>query len=148
MKDSVLLVGIGSAMGDDRVGWEVGRHVALAARPSVRVRCAGTPLDLLDWLDGIDRLEVCDALACGAPGSIRRWSWPAEELECPPLRSSHGISLPAALRLAETLGRLPRRVTIWGIAIDTAWLGETLSPGVASAVPLAVRGICGALADA
>ncbi len=144
-----LLVGIGSPRGDDSVGWEIARQVADRAGDSLLVRCARTPAELLDWLDGIDTLDVCDALVSEATvGSIYCWQWPAPEIERAPFGGSHDLSLVAVLVLAESLGRLPPRVRIWGVGIDPAGSLESLSPVAAAAVPSIVDRICGVLLHA
>lgn len=144
-----LLVGIGSPHGDDSVGWEIARQVARRTGDALLVRCARTPVELLDWLDEIDTLDVCDALASEAPvGSIGCWQWPTDAIEHAPFRGSHDLSLPAVLTLAENLGRLPARVRIWGVEIDPEKTSDALSPEAAAAVPLIVDRIFGVLQDA
>jgi len=64
----------------------------------------------------VERLVICDACQGAGPiGSWRCWHWPSADLE--PLRAqgSHDLALAAVLALAETLGQLPRDVTIWAI---------------------------------
>lgn len=144
-----LLVGIGSPHGDDRVGWEIARRVGERLGSALVVRCARTPAELLDWLEGIDTLEVCDAVAGELPaGSVRCWQWPAPEIERAPFRGSHDLALPAVLALAERLGRLPPRVRIWGVGIDPPSVCDALSPDVAAAVPAVVGRICGVVVHA
>jgi hydrogenase maturation protease len=128
-----LVVGIGSPHGDDQAGWLVA--VKLAARQTaITVRRAQVPVDLLDWLDGVERLIVCDACEpAGQPGSIRHWIWPAE---LTPLRavSSHGLDIASVLSLAETLGKLPSQVHVWGIEAAHCEPGDEVSPVVMCAV--------------
>ena len=144
-----LLVGIGSPHGDDSVGWEIARRVAHQVGDSLLVRCARTPAELLDWLDGIDTLDVCDALVSeAAVGSFCCWQWPAHEIERAPFGGSHDLSLPAVLALAANLGRLPPRVRIWGVGIDPERSLESLSPDAAAALPSIVDRICGVLLHA
>ena len=149
MSATSLLVGIGSPYGDDSVGWEIANRVADHVGDAIRVRCASTPAELLDWLDGVDVLDVCDAVASGGEiGSVFCWHWPAAEIEHAPFGGSHDLSLPAALALAETLGRLPAHVRIWGVAIAPGRALGPLSPAVAAAVPKVVERICGARSHA
>jgi hydrogenase maturation protease len=95
----------------------------------VVVRLAVVPTDLLDWLDGVEHLHLCDGCQTGAPpGTLHRWEWPITENDhssdihgaCPigglgALRSSgsHDWGIGQTLQLAERLGRLPSRVTLW-----------------------------------
>jgi hydrogenase maturation protease len=133
---SKLFVGIGSPHGDDAAGWHVARQLAARGPASLEVRRAQTPVDLLDWLEGVDTLDVCDAVACKAlPGSVRRWQWPDPALEAARFSGSHDLSLSAALALGQRLGRLPSRVRVWGIAVGACGELATLSPAVAAAVP-------------
>lgn len=149
MSTSSLLVGIGSPNGDDCVGWEVARRVASVLGETLVVRCVRTPAEVLDLLEGIDTLEICDALASeAAVGSVFCWQWPAPEIERAPFRGSHDLSLPAVLALAEGLGRLPVQVRIWGVGIKSGGALDSLSADAAAAVPTVVDRICGALIHA
>ncbi len=143
---TTLLVGIGSPHGDDRLGWVIAGRVAALAHGSFSVRCAQAPAQLLDWLDGIEQLEICDTVASSADvGTLYCWQWPAREIEQAAFYSSHDLSLPSVLAIAETLGRLPPRVRIWGVSIAQGGSRESLSPQAAAAVPNAVDHICRAL---
>jgi Ni,Fe-hydrogenase maturation factor len=165
---TTLLVGIGSPHGDDRAGWEVVRLVQNRLRSRGLVRCAQTPAELLDWLDGVERLEICDAVYDAAYDTagraagyahrgvgldettdpVRCWQWPSNELQQTEFRGSHDLSLPAVLELAEALGRLPARVRIWGVPIvQTEALGP-ISARAAANVRAAATRICRTLDDA
>ena len=58
-----LLVGLGSAHGDDQVGWYVIDRLSesIQHRCGIAARRAVIPLDLLDWLDEVHTLHICDA---------------------------------------------------------------------------------------
>lgn len=149
MNDQTLVVGIGSPYGDDRVGWKIAEQIAQLAGDRLVARCARTPAEMLDWLDEVVELHVCDAFVQEAAiGEVRHWQWPSPQIAQTRFRGSHDFSLPAALALAEQLGRLPARVCMWGVAIDANQHAETISPAVEAAVPVAVERILGALADA
>lgn len=146
MSGQSLLVGIGSPHGDDRVGWEIARRVAERFGGTLMVRCARTPAELLDWLEGIDTLDVCDAVSSDAAvGSVHCWQWPAPQIDQARFRGSHDVSLRAVLALAEGLGRLPPQVRIWGLEIKPGGSLDALSGGVAAAVPTVVDRIYGVL---
>ncbi len=79
-----LFVGIGSPHGNDRLGWAIadelaqrlGDHAGL-----MDVRKAKSPVDLLDWLDGRERVFLCDACRMHLDtGTIRCWEWPHAEI--------------------------------------------------------------------
>lgn len=148
MNHTTLVVGIGSPHGDDRVGWEIADAIGRQTGGSIATRCARTPAELFDWLEGVERLDVCDAVSWSANetaaeiGTVHCWRWPAEELERTTFRTSHGLSLPAVLSLAETLGRLPPQVRIWGVSIDAPATFDALSPALAAAVPGIAQRVC------
>ena len=134
---NTLLVGIGSPHGDDQVGWRIAEQLAIAFdEDNLAVRRAKSPSQLLDWLDAVERLFICDACrGLGRAGQISRWTWPARELQQASWSGTHDMSLPAVLQLAERLGRLPPAVVVWSVegASDEA-LGA-MSPEVAAALP-------------
>jgi len=136
---TTLVVGLGSAHGDDQIGWQVAEEVnaLLIGSPSITgiaVRKAKSPLDLLNWLDEsndftVQRLLVCDACyGAGKPGTVFRWEWPTDQLECLRFSGSHDFGLVDVFRLAEKLDRLPPHVIIWGIQIGQTQPGVRMSP--------------------
>jgi hydrogenase maturation protease len=142
MIDKSLFVGIGSPHGDDAAGWCVARELAVRASAKIDVRSAHTPAELLNWLEGVETLEVCDAVVCSAkPGSLHQWRWPDPALASTRFRGSHDLSLTAALALAEQLGQLPPEVRVWGIAAGEWRELAPLSPAIAAAVPAIVAEI-------
>jgi hydrogenase maturation protease len=144
-----LLVGIGSPHGDDAVGWLVARQVAARLGKDVVARCARSPSELLDWLDGIEVLDVCDAIVgTSRQQPIYCWQWPAAEITTSAFCGSHDFSLPAVLLLAERLGRLPTCVRIWGVPIEPGESFALISPAATASVEHAVDRICGELAHA
>jgi hydrogenase maturation protease len=134
-----LIVGIGSAHGDDQIGWLLADALTkmLADHPpsrTIMVHKAKSPIDLLNWLDekadaNIQRLLICDAChGLGVPGTSCRWNWPNSELDNVRFSGSHDFGLTAVLQLAQSLGRLPPDVTVWGTQIEQARPGTGLSP--------------------
>jgi hydrogenase maturation protease len=128
---SRLVIGVGNATrGDDGVG------VAVTHRLNPAGLVAHTPLELIDLWEGADEVFVVDAARSGAPpGTIHRIEVGREEL--PPgvlTGSTHTISVADVVALARTLGRLPRRLVIYGIEAGHLSHGETLSPEVEAAV--------------
>lgn len=116
MSGKTVVVGLGSFHGDDRAGWEVVERVARQDNSGYFCKCLRSPAELLDVLEGVHRLVICDACEnAGSPGLIRLWQWPSDELGCRRASSSHDLPLASALILAEQLRRLPETVTIWGI---------------------------------
>jgi len=117
--DSQLFVGIGSPFGDDQLGWIVADEIERYGHPNTHVRRGQSPADLFDWLDGHERLIVCDACySAEQPGTWRRFDWPAVEIEDVEFAGTHDMNLAATLKLAEQLGMLPKQMTIWCMAVD------------------------------
>jgi hydrogenase maturation protease len=129
-----LIVGLGSAHGDDQAGWLVAENLqrSCGELSDVTVRTALVPLDVLDWLEGIDVLHLCDACesaSCETPLLKLRWEngqfinadSPIDhphQISTAPFRSrgSHDFSVPEMLQLAAQLGTLPKRVVLWAIS--------------------------------
>ncbi len=141
-----LFVGIGSPHGDDVVGWKVADqlrgHVRARGAGSldVRIEKAKSPIQTLDWINGIRRLVLCDGCrGMGRPGQTRRWEWPMAELDRATWSGTHDFSLSASLQLAERLGRLPPLVVLWSMEITTGDAGDKVSRAVAEALPRFVQ---------
>jgi hydrogenase maturation protease len=135
MRASTLFVGFGSSHGDDRVGWMVADALAPRLSPRAIVRHAAAPIDLLDWLDGIDRLALCDACrGIGPVGTWRRWAAPLKQIPAMMARHSHDLGVVAALELAARLGQLPRDIWLWGVEVGPTEPVQSASAEVAAAV--------------
>ncbi len=130
---AVRILGIGSPFGDDRLGWEVARHLcesgALAAFPAGEV--AAGPCDrpgaaLVERMAGAELVILVDAMHSGArPGTVRRLG--REEIDAihAPV-SSHGLGVAEAIRLADALGELPDRLEIVAVEADPHGLSQAL----------------------
>ena len=114
-----------------------GRSAKLLGGRLSAVRCLRTPADLLDWLDGIDTLDVCDAVVerrgCGvglllavAGAEIERARISAAATTCRCRR---------CLALAGATWPLAAQVRIWGVGIRARWRLGSLSSAAAAAVP-------------
>jgi hydrogenase maturation protease len=102
----------------------------------VRVVVAATdPMTLMDAWDGAAAVFLVDATRGGAPpGTVHRFEGiPAELPAEPPRASTHGLGLATALRLADTLDRLPPRVVLYGIEGVCFDIGAAPSPAVQAA---------------
>lgn len=130
-----LFVGFGSPHGDDQIGWRVAEALAPLQSECRQVRKAASPPDLFDWLEGVDRLTLCDACrGAVSPGTLFRWRWP--EIPTSRLRNSgsHDLGLIGVLHLAGRLGRLPASVEIVGIEIQQSAPGTPMSAAVTDAL--------------
>ena len=134
---TTLFVGLGSSHGDDRIGWLVADALETRLGTNAIVRHAAAPLDILDWLEGIERLVICDACrGIGPVGSWRRWLSPLENAPVARARNSHDLGLPAAMQLAAQFGSLPREVLLWVVEIGQVAPGLQALPEVVAAAPL------------
>ena len=127
----MILIGLGNSFRrDDGVGPEILRRM-----PDVPSRyCEGDPLRLMAALDGESSACIVDAVQGTEPGRVHRWVWPEIPREfLRPSLSSHGMSLLEALRLLEQSGRLPQRVTVYGVEGEDGW-GEGFSQPVETAL--------------
>jgi hydrogenase maturation protease len=127
----VIVIGVGNSWrGDDAAGLEVARRVGGVTHEGDCTRL------LEEWGEG-DDVVVVDAASSGtAPaGTVHRFDALAEPLPASVLASStHAIGVPAAIELARALGRLPRRLRVYGIEGERWEAGEALSPAVTRGV--------------
>ncbi len=140
-----LLLAVGNELrGDDAAGLRVAERLGHDSPRSYRIAIAPAAIDrLLEIWEGRPLVVVVDAVRSGrAPGSIVRLEvgrdpWP------PGLgtTSTHGLSLTEAVALGQALGRLPRRLVIYGIEGSTFGVGEELSAEVAAALPELERAV-------
>jgi hydrogenase maturation protease len=142
-----LVVGLGSPHGDDRLGWVAVERLRPRLPAGVLALALGSGLELLDCLGDHDRAVVIDAVSpAGRPGTIRCFDWPCPELAARAPGSTHGLGLVEALRLAELLGRLPRRVAISTIEAQQTSPGAPLSESVMQALDMVVETVLLSLA--
>ena len=87
-RDKILIVGVGSAHGDDQAGWLVADELTRRIPDGrfISVRKASVPLDFLDWLENVKVLHLIDAIqASGCGNDVRRLRWNSEAMEpCEP----------------------------------------------------------------
>ena len=115
MNRSHLVIGIGSAHGDDQFGWLVADSLSAESRPEFTVKRARAPADILSWLEGASTLTLCDGCrGTGLPGTLRRWNWPNAEIPSTTFLGTHDLGLVSVLELAQRLQAIPAQVWIWG----------------------------------
>ena len=143
-----LVVGIGSPHGDDQAGWLVVDRLLNRWRgTSIDVRKASSPMQLLNWLDGKEKLIVCDACrGPGSPGEVSRYDWPDHALMEVTWSGTHDLPLPAVLELGQRLGKLPPSVVIWCLGAATGRPLEQLSSPAAAGLPNVVSEVLRELA--
>jgi len=130
------VIGLGTAFGDDRIGWEVVAGLAEVLPVGVRCDTTSDPLCVVEAPAGCGLLIVIDAcIGAGPPGSVHRFLWPDARFVTVENTSSHGVGLVAALELASTLGRLPPKVVILSVECVQGESGSRLSATVEAAIP-------------
>jgi hydrogenase maturation protease len=114
--NQTLIVGLGSHIGADCLGWLVVRALKQLDGTLSVVETA-SPADLLDWMPHA-RLIVCDACqGAGEPGSLHYWRWPDVDLRRLKSSGTHDFCLADVLRLAESLGTVPCLVDLWAVEL-------------------------------
>jgi hydrogenase maturation protease len=141
------VVGVGNRWRrDDAAGLLVAELLAQRGLAGVEViEHEGEPLDLIDTCSGAQAVWLVDAASSGAaPGSVHRFDASERELPSSMFRvSTHRLGVGEALELARTLGRLPPRVTVYGVEGARFDAGAELSPAVAAAA----RGVAAAIGE-
>lgn len=125
------MIGIGSPFGDDRAAWRVVDRLQGRVPADVHLLALDRPgAALINWLPGVQRLVLIDALLATPVGRILRLD-PTQLVE-PGRFSSHALRLGECLRLAEALACLPGRVAVYGVTVGQSG-SRSLSPPVAAA---------------
>jgi hydrogenase maturation protease len=123
---SRLVIGIGNLLrGDDGVG-----PTAATGGAST---CDGG-LDVIAAWEGFDDVVVIDAMVSGRPvGTVVVFDAVASPLPVGTLSSTHAIGIAEAVEVARRLGRLPERLTVFGIEAGELAPGGEMSPEVVAA---------------
>jgi hydrogenase maturation protease len=127
--------------GDDGAGPLVARRLH-ALEVEARV-CGGEALSLMEAWRGQDDVIVVDAVVTGAPlGTVSVWDASTAELAPRWFRcSTHALGVAEAVGMARMLGRLPKRLRIWGIEARRFEPGAPPDPAVARAANQAAERI-------
>jgi hydrogenase maturation protease len=131
------LIGIGNRFrSDDAAGLEVVRRLRLAHPPGVRLtEQEGEPASLIESWSSVDEALVVDSVSAGsAPGTLHRFDVTDARLPAQVFPSTHAMGLPEAVELARELGRLPKRLVVYGIEGQSWEAGEGLSEPVQKTV--------------
>jgi hydrogenase maturation protease len=138
---TTLFVGLGSAHGDDQVGWLVAERL----QDRLVVRQATIPAQVLDWLDGVEVLHLCDA-CCGTdtPARLHHLTWRHSDTSRPGLLAAvvrlrsfgtHDFDLGGVLDLADRLDMMPATVHLWAVEGACFGPGDALSAPLVAALP-------------
>jgi hydrogenase maturation protease len=138
----VSVIGIGSPLGDDRLGWlaldALGKSARLAhlIPQRLRLEVVDRPgLSLLSVWRGAHSVILVDAVRSGAePGTALRVAQDALA------NAGHGVSthdfgIAAAVALARALHQLPAALVLLGLEADPRSSGADLSPALQAALP-------------
>ena len=133
---NATVIGLGNEWrGDDGIGPEVARRLG------GRV-LGGEPIGLVEAFDGADEVVLVDAVRSGAPpGTVHVFEAGSEPLPATLFgaSSTHALGLAEAVELARSLGRLPRRVLVYGIEGAAFSFGKALSRQAADAAARVVE---------
>jgi hydrogenase maturation protease len=144
------VIGVGNAYrGDDAAGLVVARR--LRDRGVDALEQEGEPVALVEVFAAHDAVVLVDAVQSGAtPGTVHR-----VDVSDGPLprklrgsTSTHAVGLGEAIELARALGRLPRRVVVYGVEGARFATGGELSAEVEAAIAPLVDAIAGELSAA
>jgi hydrogenase maturation protease len=144
-RPELKVVGVGNPWrGDDAAGLVAARTLRKLLPDGVEVlEREGEPASLIDAWEGADAVWVVDAVRSGAaPGTVHRLDaterpLPAELFGA----STHHLGLADGVELARVLGRLPRRLVVFGIEGASFAAGEAPTPAVSAAAGRAARAI-------
>jgi len=140
-----VVIGIGNPMrGDDAAGVEVAGRLRSRVPPGVEViACGEEPSRLMEAWEGASSVVLIDTVSSGGrPGTLHRFDAGEKAVPGPTFRSStHAIGIADTIELARALGRLPRRVRIYGVEAGSFATGAALTPAVETAVTALVHDV-------
>lgn len=138
---ATLVLGLGNTiMSDDGIGPRViGQLQQLTTLPSdVTLLDGGTlGLDLLPYLEQVQRLIIIDAVETGEPaGACIRLQGEQVPIALETKLSPHQMGMKDLLAVAQLIGQLPEEIILLGMQPQLLEMGTELSPPVAAALPL------------
>ena len=134
-----MVIGIGNPFRcDDAVGLEVARRIR--SIPS-HERTSGF-YEFMDLWEGSDDVVIVDGMQSGAPaGTIKVFDLEEGPLPYKAFASTQSAGLRDAVELARRLGRLPARLTVYAIEIDSMKPGFQMTSAVRKAAEQVVTTI-------
>ncbi|HZV80782.1 MAG TPA: HyaD/HybD family hydrogenase maturation endopeptidase [Geobacteraceae bacterium] len=137
--ESILVLGLGNlVMSDDSAGVRVVQGLMSRHRfpPGVTLLDGGTlGLDLLPYLEEVDRLLVIDAVETGSPaGTLVRLAGEEIPLALATKVSPHQMGLKDLLTVADLQGHAPGEMVLLGVQPGSIEMAMELSPEVAEAI--------------
>ena len=118
--DEVVVIGVGNPdRGDDAAGPQVVAHLAGSVTGGVQLAATSgaDPATMMELWEGAERAILVDAMTSGnRPGSVERFDVTTRPLPATvSLVSTHAVGAPLAIEMARVLGRLPSRLSVYGI---------------------------------
>ena len=147
---AILVLGLGNTiMTDDGFGVRVVEALSSRYRfqGEVRLLDGGTlGLDLLPYLEGIERLLIVDVLEMqAAPGTIFRLAGEEVPRAFASKLSVHQMGVQDLLAVSELMGHLPGELVVWGVQSECIEMGTELTATLAAAIEPVVEGVVGEL---
>jgi hydrogenase maturation protease len=147
-----LVLGLGNIlMRDEGVGVRVVERLLQRCEfpAEVQVLDGGTlGLDLLPWVEDVDRLLVIDAVDMGAePGTTTRLVGEEVPAFVGVKISPHQMGLADLLAAARLRGQFPQELVLWGVQPALIEVGLELSPSVGTQVETLVESVLAELTN-
>jgi hydrogenase maturation protease len=140
-----VVICVGSLFrGDDAMGLRAAAELRKRLSPDILVlERDGEPTALLEAWDGADTVVVVDAVRSGnVPGTVVRCEFGRQPLaRSARPASSHALGVAETVALGSALGRLPRRLIVWGVEAQSFDAGAPPTDRVIAAIPKLVRGV-------
>ena len=114
----IVVIGVGNPWRqDDGAGWAAVDAASARLDGDVElVRTDGEPARLIEVWTGADLAVLVDAVRTGSPaGTVHRLDLGEDTLGPTRATSSHGLGINEAVQLGRALGRMPRRLILFGI---------------------------------
>lgn len=131
------MIGVGNEFrGDDAAGIVAARGFGQNAPAGVSTcEANGEGVALMALWEGFDTVYLIDAMQSGVPaGEVVRFEAQAGPLPASlHTASSHAFGVAQAIELGRRLGRLPRRLVVYGIEARQFTTGQPLTPEVEQA---------------
>lgn len=132
-----LILGVGNLLlSDEGIGIHAVKKLLETPRlpEDVEIVDGGTAgLNLLYYLEGVDRLVIIDAVETGGPpGTMVRLAGDKIPAYMALKVSPHEITLPDFLAAAKLRDLYPREVVVWGMQPESLEVGIDLSPSLAA----------------
>lgn len=150
---TTLVLGLGNTiMSDDGIGPVVidKLHQELILCDELRLLDGGTlGLDLLPYLEGVQRLIIVDAVEIGKePGTVVRLAGEEVPLALETKLSPHQMGMKDLLAVARLMDQLPAEIILIGVQPASLEMDTELTPPVAAAVPTLLAMVQAELAGA